>query len=101
MNWLKVFIKRPDSDWYATNINCNLQKLQNIVGGYIETVTLPQYGVVIVCNEEGLLLDLPHNTTVCGIPFVGTIVVVGFEGDEFVPVAIPLKEWRKIIKEVC
>ena len=98
MERLKCFMKRPDSGWYATNISCSLGNLQNIVGGYIEVVTLPELGVVIVCNEEGRLLDIPYNTTICDINFVGTIVVLGFEGDEFVPVAIPLKEWKQIME---
>ncbi len=40
-----------------------LKAMQETVGGYIETLTLPKR-VVVVCNEEGKLLDLPLNRTV-------------------------------------
>lgn len=59
-----------------------LEAFQEAVGGYIETITLATDCVLIV-NEEGRLLDLPHNVTVCGMDFFGTVVAVGVKGDEF------------------
>ena len=56
--------------------------MQQEVGGYIEAVTLP-YGAAIICNEEGRILGLPDNGRVCGVDFVGTILVVGRNKDEF------------------
>jgi Domain of unknown function (DUF3846) len=38
----------------------SLYALQALVGGDIETVSLPG-GIVIVCNEEGRVMDLPPN----------------------------------------
>ena len=52
------------------------------MGGYIETVTLAT-DLIIICNEEGRLLDLPFNIELCGVGFVGTILAVGAKGDEF------------------
>ena len=52
------------------------------VGGYIETVTLAT-DCCIICNEEGRLEGLPYNLTFCGVSFVGPILVVGVDGDEF------------------
>lgn len=37
----------------------------------------------ILCDEEGRLKGKPYNTTVCGVPFVGTILIVGTSGEEF------------------
>lgn len=37
-----------------------LSELQSYVGGYIEMVNLPN-GECMICNEEGLLLNLPYN----------------------------------------
>ena len=37
----------------------------------------------IICNEEGRLEGLPYNLTFCGVSFVGPILVVGIDGDEF------------------
>lgn len=62
-----------------------LEALQTIVGGYIETVTLAT-DLVIICNEEGKLLDLPYNCDICGASFVGTIIFAGINGDEFADV---------------
>ena len=53
------------------------------VGGYIETVTLDNTGLVVICNEEGRLRDLPYNCEVCGIDFVGPIVFAEVDGEEF------------------
>ena len=60
----------------------SLESFQNAVGGYIETVTIND-DLVIICNEEGRLMDLPMNVEVAGIGFVGTIVVAGVDGEEF------------------
>ena len=51
----------------------SLESFQKAVGGYIETVTISD-DLVIICNEEGRLMDLPKNVEVAGIGFVGTIV---------------------------
>lgn len=83
---IRAFIKRPeDKIGVITEIDNRLDEFQKIVGGYIETVTLmdedPQ--VVIICNEEGKLLDLPYNCTINGDDFVGPIIAVGIENDDF------------------
>ena len=59
----------------------DLKAFQETVGGYIETVTFAE--VVIICNEEGRLQGLPHNTTVFGVDFCGTIIAAGTKGEEF------------------
>ena len=41
----------------------HLHEFKKFVGGHIETVTSP-IGFAIVCNEEGLLKELPENPTV-------------------------------------
>lgn len=59
-----------------------LEAFQTAVGGYIETVTIAT-DLVLICNEEGRLLGLPHNLSVCGVDFCGTVLAVGIKGDEF------------------
>ena len=69
-----------------------LKAFQKAVGGCIETVTFAT-DLVIVCNEEGRLRGLPHNTTVLGVDFCGTIVVAGVKDEEFASVravAVPM-----------
>lgn len=37
-----------------------LEAMKEVVGGWIETVPMGE-GFVLVCNEEGMLLNLPQN----------------------------------------
>ncbi len=41
--------------------NYSLQLLQDLVGGYIEFVSLPDFGLEMVVNEEGKISGLPMN----------------------------------------
>lgn len=99
MKKIRAIVKRPDEEiGHVTFISNTLKNLQNTVGGYIETVTIitdePQ--VVIICNEEGRLMDLPYNCTINGIDFYGDIIAVGVSGDEFsdLPEAVTRKLWN-------
>jgi hypothetical protein len=40
----------------------DLSGWQDLVGGYIQVVDLPEKGVVLVMNEEGKILDLVFNS---------------------------------------
>lgn len=90
---LRALIKRPDEDiGHVTAISPRLENLQRIVQGYIETVTVAK-DVVIICNEEGRIYDMPANCIVkiqdgpnkgCTVSFVGEIIALGVDGDEFV-----------------
>ena len=82
-NQITVIIKEPNKPArIEPHFDNTLEAFQEAVGGYIETVTLAS-DLVIVCNEEGRLLGLDHNATVCGVPFVGTIIFAAYnrEGD--------------------
>nr|DAV48758.1 MAG TPA: protein of unknown function (DUF3846) [Caudoviricetes sp.] len=79
---MKVIIKQPGKEPEVAEIENTLPALQQVVGGYIETVTLAT-DCCIICNEEGRLEGLPYNLTFCGVSFVGPILVVGIDGDEF------------------
>ena len=95
---IKVIIKRPDEEYgHVTNISNTLLNLQRTVGGYIETLTMPGYTLIV--NEEGILLDLPFNCKVAGFMLFGTIIVAGTQGDEFADVQISFDQWKEIIDE--
>ena len=80
---MKVLIKNPGDDGFRSIVIPNeLQLMQQLVGGYIETVTIATDACVI-CNEEGRIQGMPHNCWFCGIEFVGPILIVGIDGDEF------------------
>ena len=79
---MKAIRKKPGCAPEIIEVDNTLKALQTEVGGYIETVTIASDAVVI-CNEEGRILGLPDNCRVCGVDFVGTILVVGRNKDEF------------------
>jgi len=105
---MKVIIKRPcDQFGEETTIPNTLKALQEAVGGYIETVTLDN-GVVLICNEEGKLRDMPYNFTVRRMihnflpvsnPIFGTVIACGTEGDVFADIPIDFNEWKALLCE--
>lgn len=82
MRKIKVIIKRPGEKPYTTWISDRLENLQKTVEGYIETVTVST-DLVIICNEEGRIRNLPYNCTILGADFFGTILLAGINGEEF------------------
>lgn len=82
---IKVIIKEPGKAPEIKIIANDLGTLQSIVGGYIETVTFAS-NLVIICNEEGILWNLPYNLDIGGHSFVGTVVFAGVDGDKFADV---------------
>lgn len=77
-----VCIKNPGTEPYVDVVENTLETFQQLVGGYIESYTIGEE-MTLLCNEEGLLLDLPYNATIAGNPFVGTVVAVGVRGEDF------------------
>ena len=63
-------------------IENTLKSLQTEVGGHIEPVRLfADNDITALANEEGLILDLPHNQNISGIK--GDVIIVGVRGEEF------------------
>lgn len=79
---IKVIIKEPGKLPYFDKLPNELEIFQKTVDGYIETVTLT-HDVVAICNEEGRLLANAANCTICGVSFVGTIILAGIDGEDF------------------
>ena len=79
---MKVVVKDTGKPPYDAEIPNTLRALQSVVGGYIETVTVFA-DMCIICNEEGRMRGLAQNCNICGIDFVGTIILAGVDGDEF------------------
>ena len=104
---MKVIIKRPcDQFGEEVTIPNTLKALQETVGGYIETVTLDN-GVVLICNEEARLRDMPYNFTLRrmrGVVTVqnaifGTVIACGADEDEFADIPIDFNEWKSLLCE--
>jgi hypothetical protein len=105
---MKVIIKRPcDQFGEETTIPNTLRALQEAVGGYIETVTLPEHNLVLICNEEGRVRDMPYNFTLRRIRGVvtvqnaifGTVIACGAEGDQLADIPIDFNEWKSLLCE--
>ena len=100
---IRAIVKRTDEAvGHVTNISNTLKNLQKLVDGNIETVRITD-SVILICNEEGVILDLPRNLTVGRPPFhhtiVGDIVVVGVDGEEFTDCPLDFGTWKWLLKE--
>ena len=79
---MTAIYKAPGCAPEVIDIPNTLEALQEKVGGYIETVTFAT-DACIICNEEGRLMGLPYNCDLLGVTFVGPILIVGIDGEEF------------------
>lgn len=79
---MTAIYKAPGCAPEVIDIPNTLEALQGKVGGYIETVTFAT-DACIICNEEGRLMGLPYNCNLLGVSFVGPILIVGVDGEEF------------------
>lgn len=73
-------------DINLVDIPNTLEALQEAVGGYIEVKSIPslvQFNILLIVNEEGLLKQLPPNENLYPFFYVGNVLVVGEDGDEF------------------
>jgi len=94
---IKIIVKDPGNIPHFEWISDTLDSYRDIVGGYIEAVTLTT-DFAILCNEEGRLMDLPYNCEIAGIDFVGTIIGVGVKGEEFADVPVSMDDFRNCIE---
>ena len=106
MRKIKAIIKRADEPvghvaWISPTLE-NLQKhvgdYKKQTGGFIEKVKVRK-DMVVLCNKEGMILGLPKNVRVYRYYFVGDIVILGVDGDEFTDVPITFSEYKEIIAE--
>ena len=80
---ISVMVKEPNRPFIRRRIDNTLEALQEIVGGYIEVVTLVRNKAVLICNEEGKINDLPYNCQIGDDLLFGTIIIAGVDGEEF------------------
>ncbi|MBR3008356.1 MAG: DUF3846 domain-containing protein [Stomatobaculum sp.] len=96
---IKVLVIEPGKNPEEREIDNTLEAMQEIVGGYIECVTMAT-DLVIIDNEEGRLMDLPYNRTICCVNFVGTIIMAGVEGDEFADLPASLDDLKMMFPDL-
>ena len=80
---ISVILVEPGRYPKLIEIEDTLEAMQSLVEGDIEEYMPFEDEVAIICNEEGLLMGLAPNCSFLGIPFVGTILIVGRSGEEF------------------
>lgn len=81
---MRILFKEPGKEPRTMIIPNTLKMLQDLVGGYIETVRISDKGILIM-NEEGKLLGLEPNFYLgaIGDTIVGPVLVVGEDGEDF------------------
>ena len=75
-NLIKVLVVNPGKDPELTLIRDALKVHQEIVGGSLEQVTLPD-NIVMLFNEEGKMIGLPFNRMLPKEYFDGDDIVCG------------------------
>lgn len=70
---IRVVVAEPQRRAEIRMIERDLAAMQEIVGGYIEMVSLG--GLDVYFNEEGRVLGLPHNRVLGGYEILGTLFV--------------------------
>ena len=80
---MRALLKNPhDKEFHEIIIPNKLGVLQQLVDGYIESVTIAE-DACILCNADGRIMGLKHNCKYLDWDFVGPIIIVGTKGEEF------------------
>ena len=81
---MNVLVVEPGTIPYEKEIN-GLAEMQTVVGGLIDAIYPFKEKVAVVCNDEGLLLDMPFNRSMEGGygGVFGTFFVCGLTEDSF------------------
>ena len=88
MDKIKVLLIKPKEKAKCVEIENTLESLQSTVGGYIETVYPFKDDVVLICNDEGINLNLDlnrpliHNGVLYDV-ICGDFIVAGTTVDDF------------------
>ena len=77
---ITIIVKEPYKKAYSKEIEDELEEYQQILGGYLETVSFG-YRQVLFCDEEGKLKNKTPNVVIPGDTIVGTVIVVGTAGE--------------------
>lgn len=99
---ISAISKRPGEIPRHVNVSNRLESLQRNVGGYIETVTGTVHiegkdvTVCVICDEEGRLKGKEPNCVLLGHSFVGDILIVGVDGDEFTHIPMVYREAKQL-----
>ena len=81
---MRVLYKEPGKAPRSMVIPNTLKMLQDLVGGYIETVRISD-NIVMIMNEEGKLKGLEPNFFfgALGDIIIGPVIIAGEDGEDF------------------
>ena len=80
---IKVVVQHPGDISRIMTVKNDLKSMQELIGGYLETLTLPN-GLVLVMDEEGRLKGLRENVRCVQFgTIVGRIFITAAEGESF------------------
>ncbi len=94
---MKAIIMAPYNAPIVADIPNRLKALQGWVGGFIEAYPIGN-NTLIICNEEGKLKGLTPNAKIAGESFVGTILFVGTDGEDFCDCPITIRDVLEVIE---
>ncbi len=93
-NSLKVLLKKPNEQLQELDTATTYGVLSDLVGGNIETIRL-EHGIVLLANEEGKSLRLPHNFYINDDYIVGTAVFTKEHNGHLIPLTNRNIVWIK------
>lgn len=96
MDKIRVVIKKPGEAAREIEIENTLERLQELVGGHIESVWFAK-NVWMLVNEEGKIRDLPYNFYVWDDVIVGPAIFAGQDGDELADCPISAEAIERIL----
>lgn len=99
MNKIRVLVKRPNEPPRSVWISDTLENLQRYVGGYIEVFPLAT-DMVVICDEEGRLKNKEYNCDICGVPFVGEIILAGRNDEDFTDLPFQYGQMRRLFPDL-
>ena len=79
---MKIVVKKAGEMPEVREIENELHVFNEIVGGYIECVSVFD-NIICVCNEEGKLKGLPPNFILHGDIIVGDVFFCAVNGEDF------------------
>lgn len=90
---IKSLYKAPGKAPVLIEAENELHALQAVVGGNLEAFTLTT-DCCVLCDEEGRLKELPYNCNIANVSFVGPILLVGVDGEEFCDLPVDIQtDW--------
>lgn len=92
---IRAIIKVPGQPARYATVDNTLAEFQRLVGGYIEAVHIT-YDCIAIVNENGRLMNLRPSGF---LDFVGTVVLVGSDGEDFADVPVTEDMFRIMFRE--